>query len=147
MSPILGVAASPSSRTAARRVLLGGLRGCASTAAAAAPGIRPIRSVLVANRGEIAIRVFRACTELGLRSVAIYSEQDKMHMHRQKADEAYLVGKGMEPVAAYLNIPEIIRNVIHCLAFLQAASLDNFLYNFASTFDFTISYQIVSLSA
>lgn len=59
--------------------------------------------------GEIAIRVFRACTELGIKSVAIYSEQDKMHMHRQKADESYLVGKGLPPVAAYLNIPEIIR--------------------------------------
>ncbi|XP_049541234.1 pyruvate carboxylase, mitochondrial isoform X1 [Anopheles darlingi] len=70
---------------------------------------KPIRSVLVANRGEIAIRVFRACTELGIRSVAIYSEQDKMHMHRQKADESYLVGKGLAPVEAYLNIPEIIR--------------------------------------
>ncbi|XP_054262106.1 pyruvate carboxylase, mitochondrial isoform X1 [Macrosteles quadrilineatus] len=70
---------------------------------------KPIRSLLVANRGEIAIRVFRACTELGIRSVAIYSEQDKMHMHRQKADEAYLIGKGGPPVAAYLNIPEIIR--------------------------------------
>lgn len=70
---------------------------------------KPIRSVLVANRGEIAIRVFRACTELGIRSVAIYSEQDKMHMHRQKADESYLVGKGLPPVEAYLNIPEIIR--------------------------------------
>ncbi|XP_068085758.1 pyruvate carboxylase, mitochondrial [Anabrus simplex] len=70
---------------------------------------RPIRSVLCANRGEIAIRVFRACTELGIRSVAIYSEQDKMHMHRQKADESYLVGKGLPPVQAYLNIPEIIR--------------------------------------
>lgn len=70
---------------------------------------RPIRSVLVANRGEIAIRVFRACTELGIKSVAIYSEQDKMHMHRQKADESYLVGKGLPPVQAYLNIPEIIR--------------------------------------
>ena len=59
--------------------------------------------------GEIAIRVFRACTELGIRSVAIYSEQDKMMMHRQKADEAYLVGKGLDPIAAYLNIPEIIK--------------------------------------
>ncbi|CAG2120786.1 unnamed protein product, partial [Medioppia subpectinata] len=71
--------------------------------------VKPIKKVLVANRGEIAIRVFRACTELGIRSVAIYSEQDKMHMHRLKADEAYLVGKGLPPVAAYLNIPEIIR--------------------------------------
>ncbi|XP_048483196.1 pyruvate carboxylase, mitochondrial isoform X4 [Plutella xylostella] len=70
---------------------------------------RPIRSVLVANRGEIAIRVFRACTELGIRSVAIYSEQDKLQMHRQKADESYIVGKGLPPVEAYLSIPEIIR--------------------------------------
>ncbi|XP_022114673.2 pyruvate carboxylase, mitochondrial isoform X2 [Pieris rapae] len=70
---------------------------------------KPIRSVLVANRGEIAIRVFRACTELGIRSVAIYSEQDKLQMHRQKADESYLVGKGLPPVEAYLSIPEIIR--------------------------------------
>ncbi|EDV36802.1 uncharacterized protein Dana_GF13141, isoform B [Drosophila ananassae] len=70
---------------------------------------KPIRSVLVANRGEIAIRVFRACTELGIKSVAVYSEQDKMHMHRQKADESYMVGKGLPPVEAYLSIPEIIR--------------------------------------
>ncbi|XP_015171576.1 PREDICTED: pyruvate carboxylase, mitochondrial isoform X2 [Polistes dominula] len=70
---------------------------------------KPIRSVLVANRGEIAIRVFRACNELGIRSVAIYSEQDKMQMHRQKADEGYLIGRGLPPVQAYLNIPEIIQ--------------------------------------
>ncbi|XP_047028148.1 pyruvate carboxylase, mitochondrial isoform X1 [Helicoverpa zea] len=75
----------------------------------AKPEYKPIRSVLVANRGEIAIRVFRACTELGIRSVAIYSEQDKLQMHRQKADESYLVGKGLPPVEAYLSIPEIIR--------------------------------------
>jgi pyruvate carboxylase len=61
------------------------------------------------NIGEIAIRVFRACNELGIKSVAIYSEQDKMHMHRLKADESYLVGKGKAPVEAYLDIPEIIR--------------------------------------
>lgn len=61
------------------------------------------------STGEIAIRVFRACTELGIRSVAIYSEQDKMQIHRQKADEAYLVGQGLEPVAAYLDIPGIIK--------------------------------------
>ena len=59
--------------------------------------------------GEIAIRVFRACTELGIRSVAIYSEEDKMAMHRQKADEAYLVGKGLKPNDAYLNIEDIVR--------------------------------------
>ncbi|KAJ8671605.1 hypothetical protein QAD02_002864 [Eretmocerus hayati] len=59
--------------------------------------------------GEIAIRVFRACTELGIRSVAIYSEQDKMQMHRQKADESYIVGRGLPPVQAYLNSSEIIR--------------------------------------
>lgn len=59
--------------------------------------------------GEIAIRVFRACTEMGIKTVAVYSEQDMMHMHRQKADESYLIGKGLPPVAAYLNIPEIIQ--------------------------------------
>lgn len=59
--------------------------------------------------GEIAIRVFRACTELGIRTVAVYSEQDTGQMHRQKADEAYLIGKGLSPVAAYLHIPDIIK--------------------------------------
>ncbi|KXJ29879.1 pyruvate carboxylase, mitochondrial [Exaiptasia diaphana] len=73
------------------------------------PRKQKIKKLMVANRGEIAIRVFRAATEAGIRTVAIYSEQDANHMHRQKADEAYLVGKGMPPVAAYLNIPEIIR--------------------------------------
>ncbi|XP_076098256.1 pyruvate carboxylase, mitochondrial-like isoform X1 [Mytilus galloprovincialis] len=68
-----------------------------------------IKKLMVANRGEIAIRVFRACTEMDIRTVAIYSEQDRMHMHRQKADEGYLIGKGLPPVAAYLNIPEIIQ--------------------------------------
>ncbi|XP_068682067.1 pyruvate carboxylase, mitochondrial-like [Montipora capricornis] len=68
-----------------------------------------IKKILVANRGEIAIRVFRAAAEAGIETVAIYSEQDANLMHRQKADEAYLIGKGMPPVAAYLNIPEIIK--------------------------------------
>merc|ERR1719320_1587658 len=72
------------------------------------PEIKPIEKVLVANRGEIATRVFRACTELGIRTVAIYSEQDGGQLHRQKADESYLVGKGLAPVEAYLNYPEII---------------------------------------
>jgi pyruvate carboxylase len=70
---------------------------------------KPIRSVLVANRGEIAVRVFRACTELGIKSVAIYSKEDRSHIHRLKADESYLVGEGLAPVQAYLNIPEIIK--------------------------------------
>ncbi|CAH1985210.1 unnamed protein product [Acanthoscelides obtectus] len=70
---------------------------------------KPIRSVLVANRGEIAVRVFRACNELGIKSVAIYSKEDRAHIHRLKADESYLVGEGLPPVQAYLNIPEIIK--------------------------------------
>ncbi|XP_016098702.1 pyruvate carboxylase, mitochondrial-like [Sinocyclocheilus grahami] len=64
---------------------------------------------LCPSSGEIAIRVFRACTELGIRTVAVYSEQDTGQMHRQKADEAYLIGKGLPPVAAYLHIPDIIK--------------------------------------
>ncbi|XP_073521606.1 pyruvate carboxylase, mitochondrial-like, partial [Phyllobates terribilis] len=70
---------------------------------------KPIKKVLVANRGEIATRVFRACTELGIRTVAVYSEQDTGQMHRQKADEAYIIGKGLPPVQAYLHIPDIIK--------------------------------------
>ncbi|RUS77143.1 hypothetical protein EGW08_015099 [Elysia chlorotica] len=70
--------------------------------------VKPIQKLMVANRGEIAIRVFRACTEMHIQTVAIYSEQDVNQMHRQKADESYLIGKGLPPVAAYLNIPEII---------------------------------------
>ncbi|KAI6172866.1 Pyruvate carboxylase [Aphelenchoides besseyi] len=64
--------------------------------------------VMVCNRGEIAIRVFRALTEMNKTSVAIYAEQDSSSPHRIKADEAYLVGKGLPPVAAYLHIDQII---------------------------------------
>ncbi|SMO49645.1 pyruvate carboxylase [Melghirimyces algeriensis] len=64
--------------------------------------------VLVANRGEIAIRIFRACTELGIRTVAVYSEQDNTALHRFKADEAYLIGEGKGPIEAYLDIEGII---------------------------------------
>ncbi|MDY0406000.1 pyruvate carboxylase [Virgibacillus sp. 179-BFC.A HS] len=67
-----------------------------------------IKKVLVANRGEIAIRIFRACTELGLRTVAIYSQEDSGSYHRYKADESYLVGKGKKPIDAYLDIEGII---------------------------------------
>ncbi len=66
------------------------------------------KRILVANRGEIAIRVFRACKELGIRSVAIYSNEDKTSLFRTKADESYLVGKNKGPVEAYLSIDEII---------------------------------------
>ncbi|GAC1692862.1 MAG: pyruvate carboxylase [Steroidobacteraceae bacterium] len=68
-----------------------------------------IRSVLVANRGEISIRVMRAASELGLRTVAIYSQEDRFSLHRTKADEAYLVGAGRAPVEAYLDIADIVR--------------------------------------
>ncbi|TNE69054.1 pyruvate carboxylase [Celeribacter ethanolicus] len=67
------------------------------------------QKVLIANRGEIAIRVMRAANELGKRTVAVYAEEDKLSLHRFKADEAYKIGEGMGPVAAYLSIPEIIR--------------------------------------
>lgn len=66
------------------------------------------KRILVANRGEIAIRIFRACKELGIRSVAIYSEEDKTSLFRTKADEAYRIGKNKSPVEAYLDMDEII---------------------------------------
>ena len=69
----------------------------------------PIKKLLVANRSEIAIRVFRAANELGLKTVAVYAEEDKLALHRFKADEAYLIGKGLGPIEAYLSIPEIIQ--------------------------------------
>src|SRR5690625_2271201 len=67
-----------------------------------------INKVLVANRGEIAIRVFRACTELNIRTVAIYSKEDTSSYHRYKADEAYLIGEDKSPIDAYLDIEGII---------------------------------------
>ncbi|WP_067338310.1 pyruvate carboxylase [Stappia indica] len=74
-----------------------------------------IRKILVANRSEIAIRIFRAANELGMRTVAVYAEQDKLALHRFKADEAYQIGRGphlpepLGPIEAYLSIPEILR--------------------------------------
>lgn len=70
--------------------------------------LNKIKKVLVANRGEIAIRVFRACTELNIRTVAIYSKEDLGSYHRYKADESYLVGEGKKPIDAYLDIEGII---------------------------------------
>src|SRR2546425_11252716 len=69
---------------------------------------RSVRKLLVANRSEISIRVFRAATELGFRTVAIYAQEDKLSVHRFKADEAYLVGEGKGPVGAYLDIEGIV---------------------------------------
>ncbi len=70
--------------------------------------LRPIKKVLAANRSEIAIRIFRAANELGLRTVAIYSQEDRLALHRFKADEAYLIGAGKGPVQAYLDISAIV---------------------------------------
>lgn len=68
-----------------------------------------MKKILVANRGEIAIRVFRACVELKIKTVAIYAAEDEYSVHRFKADEAYLVGAGKRPIDAYLDIEDIIR--------------------------------------
>ncbi|MDU5335611.1 pyruvate carboxylase [Enterococcus sp.] len=68
-----------------------------------------MKKVLVANRGEIATRVFRACSELNIKTVAIFAEEDQYSVHRFKSDEAYLVGKGKKPIDAYLDIEDIIR--------------------------------------
>jgi len=68
-----------------------------------------IKKLLVANRSEIAIRVMRATTELGIATVAIYAEEDKLALHRFKADESYLVGQGLGPIKAYLSVEEVLR--------------------------------------
>src|SRR5919199_5037684 len=69
---------------------------------------RPMRKLLAANRSEIAIRIFRSATELGIRTVAVYSHEDRFALHRFKADEAYRVGEPGEPLKSYLDIPGII---------------------------------------
>ena len=69
---------------------------------------RKIEKLLAANRSEIAIRIFRAANELGLRTVAVYSNEDRLALHRFKADEAYLIGKGKGPVEAYLDVAGIV---------------------------------------
>ena len=71
--------------------------------------MRRIRKILVANRGEIAIRVMRAAAEMDIRTVAIYAHEDRFALHRFKADESYLVGAGQKPIAAYLDIKDIVR--------------------------------------
>ena len=72
--------------------------------------------LLIANRGEIAIRVMRAATELGIRTIAIHSQEDRFSLHRTKADESYLVGAGKGPIDAYLDIADIIRVAIEARA-------------------------------
>ncbi|MEP4197460.1 MAG: pyruvate carboxylase [Aliishimia sp.] len=67
------------------------------------------KKILIANRGEIAIRIMRAANEMGKKTVAVYAEEDKLGLHRFKADEAYRIGEGLGPVAAYLAIDEMIR--------------------------------------
>lgn len=70
--------------------------------------IRTFKKVLVANRGEIAMRIFRACHDLGLQTIAIYSNEDMYSLFRTAADESYLIGKDVSPLGAYLDIPRII---------------------------------------
>jgi len=75
----------------------------------------PITKILVANRSEIAIRIFRAANELGLKTVAVWAAEDKLALHRFKADEAYQIGSGLHleknlgPIESYLSIDEILR--------------------------------------
>ena len=71
--------------------------------------MKAIRSLLIANRSEISIRVMRAAAEMGIRTVSIYSSEDRFALHRFKADESYLVGEGRKPIEAYLDIADIIR--------------------------------------
>src|SRR5215475_892372 len=70
--------------------------------------VRKIEKLLAANRSEIAIRILRAANELELRTVAIYSQEDRLALHRFKADEAYLIGEGKGPVEAYLDVEGIV---------------------------------------
>ena len=72
------------------------------------------QKILIANRGEIAIRIMRAANEMGKRTVAVYADEDKLSLHRFKADEAYRIGEGLGPVAAYLSIEEVIRVAKMC---------------------------------
>ena len=78
--------------------------------------MKKIRKLLIANRSEIAIRVMRAATEMGIRTVGIYSSEDRLALHRFKADESYLVGAGKKPIQAYLDINDVIRIALEAKA-------------------------------
>ena len=71
-----------------------------------------LQKVLVANRGEIAIRAFRAAYELGIRTVAVYTPDDRSSLHRQKADEAYEIGEAGHPVRAYLDVDTLVETAL-----------------------------------
>ena len=70
---------------------------------------KKISKLLVANRGEIAIRILRAANELGIETVAVYAQEDKLALHRFKSDESYRVGRDLGPIKGYLSIDEMIR--------------------------------------
>ena len=80
------------------------------------PKTGAIKSLLIANRGEIAIRVMRAAAELGIRTIAVHSVEDRFSLHRTKADESYLVGEGRGPIDAYLDIADIVRIAVEARA-------------------------------
>ena len=82
--------------------------GAPISSAASSSTVRPIKKLMAANRSEIAVRIFRAGNELGLRTVAVFAQEDRFCIHRYKADESYQVGQGKGPVAAYLDIDSII---------------------------------------
>ena len=109
MSPKAPKKTSRKSPNSKSRGLVGSSKNIVSRAQPAGPvdGERP-KKLLVANRSEIAIRILRAANELGLRTVAIYAQEDRFSVHRFKADEAYVVGEGKGPVGAYLDIEGIV---------------------------------------
>ena len=74
--------------------------------------MKKFKKVLIANRGEIAIRIIRACHELGISTIAIYAQEDKMSLFRTKADEAYRITSAGGPVQAYLDIDKIIEDIL-----------------------------------
>lgn len=76
--------------------------------------LKSIKKILIANRGEIAIRIMRAANEMGKKTVAVYAEEDKFGLHRFKSDEAFLIGKGLGPVKAYLSVEDIMRVAKEC---------------------------------
>src|SRR5688500_1723320 len=104
--PLTRTSASKPSKSPAASA--GSARTAAASRPSSAPVVRPVRQLMAANRSAIAVRIFRAATELHLRTVAIFAQEDRLCIHRYKADEAYQVGAGKGPVAAYLDIESIV---------------------------------------